>query len=112
MSQVCPIFKKDGERLSLIGAWLQFPQNIDIMPTSALFAELGDNIGSMVARYFDNEEWHRIDNMETECENGVKFLDGAFLMGTGNKAPNRDRDPDARYVLRDHGGTAILVKEA
>lgn len=111
MSQACPIFKKDGERLSLIGVWLQFPQNVDILPTSVLFADLGDNIGAMAARYIETEEWHRIENTETECENGVKFVAGAFLMGTGNNAPNRDRDRDAKYILRDQDGIAILVRE-
>jgi hypothetical protein len=40
--QICPIFERETEEnINLIGAWMQHPVNLKIVPDSANFMEIG-----------------------------------------------------------------------
>lgn len=112
--QICPIFeKKEGDNLSLIGAWMLHPVNLKIIPDEANFMELR-HIGPMLSSYIKKEPCRQVENKETNVGNGVVFLGGAFIMGHDNKAPNEKgaiSNLDCLYILKSNNGVAILIRE-
>ena len=112
--QICAIFERETEsKIKLIGAWMQFPQNLEIVPDMANFLEIG-HIAPMLSNYIRNEPYHIVPNDSTDVGNGCKFIAGAFVMGQNNIAPNKNGgrpNIDYKYVMKQNGGITILVRE-
>ncbi len=112
--EICPIFERsDSENISLIGTWMLHPINLEVVPDSANFMELG-HIAPMASSYFENEPYRQIPNEETDVGNGCKFIGGAFLMGHDHPAPNEEcgkKGEAYKYVMKDNDGVTILVRE-
>ena len=111
---ICPIFeRKDGDEITLVGAWMQHPVNLRIVPDSANFLELG-HIGPMVASYFKNEPYRQISNDETDVGRGCKFVGGAFMMGHDHPSPNEaggQPEIEFEYLMKDNDGVTVCVRE-
>jgi len=112
--QICPLFDRShGEKITLVGAWMMHPVNLQLVPDSANFMELG-HIGPMAASYFRNESHRQIPNDETDVGNGCVFIGGAFMMGSAHHAPNEAGGLpgiDFVYVMKDNNGITICVRE-
>lgn len=113
--QVCPIFEQaEGDKLSLIGTWLQFPQNLEIVPDEVNFMEIG-HVAPMLSAYLRREPTRRVNNDEVHVGNGVEFAGGAFIMGASNKAPNElgaVPGVDFEYILKMNNGIPILIRSS
>ena len=111
--EICPIFERvDGENITLIGAWMLHPVNLEVVSDDVNFLELG-HIAPMAASYFENEPYRQVANEETDVGNGCKFIGGAFLMGHDHPAPNEvggENGEEYEYAMKDNGGVTILVR--
>lgn len=112
--EICPIFNRDdGEKITLVGAWMMHPVNLKIVPDYINFMELG-HIGPMAASYFRNEPHRQVPNSETDVGRGCRFVGGSFLMGHDHPAPNeKGGSPGVEfdYAMKDNGGVTICVRE-
>lgn len=112
--EICPLFDRDdGEKITLVGAWMLHPVNLHIVPDSANFLELG-HMGPMAASYFKNEPHRLVPNNKTDLGSGCKFIGGAFVMGADHPAPNEAGGRPGNvfeYVMKNNGGITICVRE-
>lgn len=112
--EMCPLFERTGgDRITLIGAWMLHPVNLDIVPDSANFIELG-HIGPMVAKYVRDEPCRQVNNDAIDLGRSCKFLGGAFLMGHAHPAPNEvEGTPGSAfdYEMKDNDGITICIRE-
>jgi hypothetical protein len=113
--QICPIFERETEeKIVLIGAWMQHPVNLKIVPDEANFLELG-HIASMLSTFIRNEKCREVPNHETDVGRGCKFISGAFIMGAQHPAPNEPGgrpEKDCKYVMKQNDGVIILIRES
>ena len=111
--QICPIFeRKDEENITLIGAWMQHPINMKIVPDEVNFMEIG-HIGPMLSAFIRNEKCKEVPNDETDVGHGCKFVSGAFIMGVDHPAPNETGGRPGRdyeYVMKVNDGIIICVR--
>ena len=112
--QICPIFERETEeKINLIGAWMQHPVNLKIVPDAANFMEIG-HIAPTLSAFIRNEVCREVPNRETDAGRGCRFISGAFIMGAKHPAPNeRGGRPgkDCEYVMKENDGVIILVRE-
>ena len=113
--QICPIFEREtGEKINLIGAWMQHPVNLTIVPDEANFLEIG-HIAPVLSAFIRNEKCREVPNHETDVGRGCKFISGAFIMGAQHPAPNEPGGrpkKDCEYVMKQNEGVIILVRES
>lgn len=112
--EICPIFERTSdEEINLIGAWMLHPVNLDVIPDSYNFLEIG-HIGPMLSKFVRNEPCREIPNRATEVGNGCKFLHGAFIMGHNHPSPNEPGgEPGVfyNYDMKQNDGVIILVRD-
>jgi len=112
--QICPIFERETEeKINLIGAWMQHPINLKIVPDEANFMEIG-HVAPMLSAFIRNEECREVPNNETDVGRGCKFISGAFIMGATHPAPNERggrSGKDCEYAMKQNDGVTILVRE-
>ena len=112
--QLCPIFERENdEKLNLIGVWLEFPENLNIVPDEVNFLELA-HIGPMLSKYLKKEKCKKIKNDETDIGRGCKFIGGGFIMGVIHPAPNEVNGKpgkDWEYEMTQNNGITICVRE-
>ena len=114
MSDICPIFERtEDAHLKLVGAWMQFPQNVD------MYAELGDvpelrNVGPIIASFFKKEPCKVVPNSKIDLGNGCAFIGGGFVVRQDTTAPNEVVDGHVArygYTIEENNGVLICVRE-
>lgn len=112
--QICPIFERENEeKINLVGAWMQHPINLKIVPDEANFLEIG-HIAPMLSAFIRNEACREVPNSEIDIGRGCKFISGAFIIGENHSAPNEKGglpEKDYEYYMKQNDGVVILVRE-
>ncbi|MBU2430290.1 MAG: hypothetical protein KKH99_06315, partial [Proteobacteria bacterium] len=112
--QICPIFERlSDDTITIIGAWMQHPINIQIIPDEYNFIEI-QHISPILSSYLKNELCRSIPNDSTNVGRGCRFETGAFIMGCNHPAPNEKGGiygRDFEYKMKDNQGVTILVRE-
>ncbi len=113
-NEVCPIF--DGNRvdnkLTLVGVWMEFPQNLNLVPDKVLFSNQRE-LGPVLAKFLQENEIRQIPNTEVNLGSGNTFYNGHFLMCGNHPAPSEPGGvPNSKfdYAMEDQNGVVVCVR--